>query len=388
MERNLRINVKYTLKDIKDFCFAKTLSKPFNKVFLILKGLVFILYIISIPVIILLPIQDKFFMLFMLFVSAIPIIIMIGAAVLPFILFYFSQTNNYKKSKLMEKFQCFELNDEAITIFSSDSSFTVKWNDIYQIQELKPCFLIFTSPGKSFLLPRRCFSDEGQLNEFVGLFTTKLQKSKLKFKRYKLGKISPDAGEIEIKKPSQEPIQQADQEKDTQLFNLSFSLFKKDIIEANFILYYTKPVGIIITVIGAAFILSFLASLLTHKNSSIMSLVFGIMFTLFVPIMMYTNTSKRFENDAALKKPYNYKFFKDYFVIDHPSGVVKIRWDELVKVTEIKTAYLLFASTQIAHIIPKSVIISDEEKHRILRELIKDKLTKQKTIRLGSNDIL
>jgi signal transduction histidine kinase len=237
MEKKIKINIKYTVKDIKAYSFARTISKPLNKILLIISSLIAVFYLVLISLVFFISQGDESIILFTLFLSFFIIFFMnLLVAIIPFVIFYISTLNNYRKSKLMEKLQCLEINYEEMSMHSLSGNFSIKWNDIYRVQELKPCFLIFISPYKSILLPRRCFNNEAQLAEFKSILAEKMQKNKLKLKNYKIGKVSPDDDEkIEAIEPLKEFSQQTAKEEETELLNLCFSLSKKDIIQMNYI---------------------------------------------------------------------------------------------------------------------------------------------------------
>jgi hypothetical protein len=138
---------------------------------------------------------------------------------------YLTQRYNFQKSKLLSNPQCFEFQDEGIKITSPIANSTIYRSDIFKIKELKPCFIIFISPLKYTLIPRRCFCAQEELILFRHLITQKMDKKKYKLKKYRLGKAAPD-NEQSI--PFQPPNSSTVEPEGSPLLKVNIHLTKKE----------------------------------------------------------------------------------------------------------------------------------------------------------------
>ncbi|MFZ5987947.1 MAG: YcxB family protein [Bacillota bacterium] len=374
MGEDNKILIKYTLKDIRAMSFARSYSGIFNKILLFWLGFLILVCIAFVPIIVVASAEDPEF-LFILPLLALAILFFSGIFLLPGTMAYLIQRNNYKKSKLLGELQCYEFNEEAVRISSSSGSFSLIWNDIFKVQELKPGFLIYSSPVKVFIIPRRCFTSQEQLDKFRSVLSSRVDKKKLKLKRYHIGKNSPDFGEVLYTDPVEKTCEHHE---DDLLLELNFSLIRKDILSTNFKLYYTSPGGLIITGIGVLSLYGYVRCLLTLGYNLFPILPLGVLFTFFVPFLIYINSSKQFKEDTALQKSFTYKFYNDEYIVEHPSGINRIRWSDLVKAKETKTAFLLYISTQMIHVIPKRVFEQNKEGLNTLGKVIRDRVQNRK----------
>jgi hypothetical protein len=370
MDELLKINFKYTIEDIKSYFFSKMFSRLSIKLSMII--FVFIFLLIFFATVIEInnnkAFQPTFFM-----ETLIGIIIFSCVWIIIYMFFRSALIKNFHQSNTQKHIQSYIFMNEKITITSETGNFSIMWEEVYKIQELKPCFLIFTSPVKYFIIPRRCFIDSKQLALFYEIISSKLKKKKLKLKHYKLGKVSPDL--IEGSVPS--AVQQTNIiSKDKQLFELHFSLTSKDVISMNIMQYYTKPAGILITILGTVAIIYSLIIDNFKEPLKLMILIFGISIVFISPIKLILTFYKNYNKDAQLKKPYNFRFYKNSYVIEHESGINRVSWSDLVKIDELKSAFLLYTTKQIAHIIPKRAFAQEDNKEKLFRELIGDKLKK------------
>lgn len=371
MQEILSINVKYTLKDLKAFSFAKARSgfRMVGFIFCIILTIFFaygiVLAVLTIPSVV---------VIFMSLTSmVVPALLIWGFYLLPAFLTYSQLRTSFIKSRLLGLLQCYRFFDDRLEICSENGNFSLLWNDIYKVQELKPCFIIQSSPGKMSLIPRRCFESQEQLDLFIDIMKSRMENNKIKLKGYRLKNSNPDYGEIKyyenIDKAAGLEIEQGE-----PILEVQFSLLKNDYLDFNFRLYYTKPTGLILTAIGILLLAATIRNFILSIGNPILSLVLGIVFTFALPLKLYYSSVKCYERDAALQKPYIIRFYSEYFVVEHPSGTNKIKFCDLVKVTEFKSAILLFVTTQIAHIVPKRVFEGREDKLIAIRDLLRQRV--------------
>ncbi len=365
MDNQKKIIVNYTFKDLKAFVFSKTYRGILGKFNYIFFGIIFPLLCIAILLASMLLTRESN-SLFML-PSIITFIFFSAFIHLPFYLQYYTLKNSMKKNKFLKDPVCYEFDEDKLSISSPNGNNSVLWKDIYKVLELKPCFVIYTSPVKHIIIPRRCFTGSEQLKMFFDTLTNNINKKKLKLKHYPLGKVS----QAEPEYLSFEAINDASNSlEETPLLQLKLSLTKEEVIAVNFKLYYTSPSGIIMTAMGIMLIISYIATLLSNGSSPFIRLLIGFFLAILIPIMTYFRIGKSFEKDASLQREYTYSFYKDYYIIQSVSTEHKIFWSDLVKAKELKTAFLLFETKYIAHILPKRVFNENEVKMNILRDLI------------------
>ena len=86
---------------------------------------------------------------------------------------------------------------------------------------------------------------------------------------------------------------------------------------------------------------------------------------------MFVGGNRHYLRNSALQKPRILKFHNDHFVVVHPAGTSKIRYSDLVKIREAKTAVLLYVTDRLMHIIPKRVFEGREDELEALRDLLR-----------------
>lgn len=371
---SIDINIKYTERDLRDFCFAKTYSR-FGIIYIILYAVLLVPIIISMPLLLIFSFNTLKEYIPILILSFFPVIFLFLLSLGPFLSLYTRHKTNFQKSKLLHNLNCVEVSNDRFTVRSLESSFSLPWEEIYKIEELKPCFLIYYSPLKINIIPRRCFVSQEQLDEFRNILRNNVPKKKMKLKSYKLKKSLPDFGEVvtfdEITRTQEN--EWADESEKPEI-TLEYSLLKKDLLKINFKIYYTKPAGIILTLLGV-FLLCRSLSVISDIGlyPVIFTLVLGMMFTIFAPIMLFVNTGRGFDKDPALQKPFILKIYNNYYTLEHPSGTSRIEWSKLVRVVELNSAFVFYISTQLYHMIPKSAIINNQESLLKLRNILNEK---------------
>jgi hypothetical protein len=197
-------------------------------------------------------------------------------------------------------------------------------------------------------------------------------KRKIKLKGYKLKNSSPDHGEIKTSECTNQTAE-IKNEQGEPILEVQCSILRDEYVGLNFRLYYTKPAGLLVTAIGVLFIYSSIRTLSFNPMSSFVALALGVTFIFFIPLKLYFSIIKRYENDAAIRKPYIIEFYDEYFVVGHPDGANKILYSDLVRVIEKKTAIMLFVTINTAHIVPKRAFEGRKDELKALRDLLRQK---------------
>lgn len=377
MQESSKVNVQLTSKDIKDFSISKSFQNKFSKTKFFFIGFITIMFIFLIFLSISVqPIDGVTIKLIFILIAA--YLFFISIIFSPVIINYLSNIYNYKKSVLLQNLHCYNIVDNGIFFSSSREKYTFTWSEIRKIQELNPCFLIVDTSGKYYIIPKRCFDNAAHLNNFISIIFSKLERNKFKLTGSKFDKFSPESGNLVVLQENQVSMPEDTSEPFSET---KFMLNKKELIKVNYKIYYANPLGIIVSILGMLFLTSFMRMILQgsiYLPSLLFALSLGTLFTIFIPVSIYINTSNRFKKSDMLKSPYIYKFYSDYFTINHPSGCGQVRWSDLVKAVEQKSSILFYVTTQTAHIIPKSVFQDNEEQLKLLRKVVSEKSPKVK----------
>ncbi|NLL06875.1 MAG: YcxB family protein [Clostridiaceae bacterium] len=370
MKDTVKINIKYRLKDIKEYSFAKTYSGIGGKLLLLTGVLWLIFMIISLPGIVFLCILDIYSLLNILPTYLLIILIVCAIEFLPLLVDYLVSRNSFMKSKLLQSINCLEFSRDNYKIYSAEGISSLLWEEVYKIRETRRFFLLYLSPLKVTVIPKRCFQSQEEIEDLRIIFKDCLPKKKLKLKNYKFKNFSPDYGEVEFKNESHivEENNKGNFGEEPELI-FEFTLEKRELLVAYFTLLYTKPMGIITTLIGLFFIIINVINFEIDSPRLIFMLI-GIVLVFLMPIMLFVMANKGYNNDPLIQKPIKYIIYKDYYSIDHPSGMSHMEFAKLVKIDETKSVILLYVTTQLFHVIPKRVFEGKEDDLLKLKEIL------------------
>lgn len=377
MQEGSKVSVKLTSRDIKDFNISKSLQGGFSMARLFIAAFFTVMSIFLIVLLLIVPPFDDLSINILLIIVAVYLFFM---AILfsPILISYLANVNVYKKSPILHHLHLYTLTDEGITVSSSYGTYNLKWREINKIQGFKPCFAIFEALGKYYVIPKRCFDNDKHLNNFINIMFSKIDRSKLRFNNSKFNNFSPELEKV----PAIDQNTVSEELNESEPFSEIKVLYnKKDLLRINYKIYYTRPPGIIITVIGLLFLLSFTRMLINGYidfSVLIITLFIGLSFSSLIPFSLFINTSRQFKKSDLLKNPYIYKFYSDCFTVSHPSGSNRIPWGGLVKAIEQKSSILLYQTTQLAHIIPKSAFQDNVEQLNLLKKIISEKSPRAK----------
>lgn len=377
MNDNLKVNVILTSKDIKNFTSDKHLKKLFTK-------LIFSLVIIIAMIIPLLPLieaslkQNDGQAVFLRISLSIIIIFVLAVNCLPILINYLFQKSKLKSNNQLNTLCCYEFIEEGMKILFSSGSLSISWAEINKIEESKHCFTIHTSPNKTFILPKRCFNNIEQLDIFKNLIADKIDNRNLKLKKYKVQNFSPDYVDT---KAFESNVEENKSDTLPSLFEFRGILTKSELIKTNLRLYYTNPAGTIMTALGLFFIYSGAKSFinssdysLTYSSSiNLFPFIFGFIFTIMMPFNIYRNTSKQFKKNSDVNNINIYRFYSDYFTVNHPKLNLRIAWNELSKIVNTKSSYIFFTTNKTLCVIPKRLFEDKQSELQILKDIISEK---------------
>ncbi|MDF2438841.1 MAG: hypothetical protein K0Q95_3217 [Bacteroidota bacterium] len=146
--QELRFKIKLNFKDYLNFQFAgiKQRFLPIT-VFLI-----FIIVIAVVPVLISDVRYDYTSLLMIgLYITVIPAIVLVST--------YYNARNVFQNDKILQKEQEFIFSSNGIQIQDASSDVMILWNEVYKTQDTRNNVLIYTSPSKSIILPKRYLNE-------------------------------------------------------------------------------------------------------------------------------------------------------------------------------------------------------------------------------------
>lgn len=90
----------------------------------------------------------------------------------------------------------YEFTADGFSVISTKEHTNISWDKVSKILELKPGFLIQFTRAYYYIIPKRCFKDSEELNEFLDFIYLVLDRKKLKLEKYKFDEFFTDYGEI------------------------------------------------------------------------------------------------------------------------------------------------------------------------------------------------
>jgi hypothetical protein len=307
--QGFKMYIKYTMKDIRACIFARVFSGVLMKTRFFL-----VLFLALVALFTILGTADLFSgeNRILLPIMLASVFFLVAITFLPGILLYLTYMISSKENRLINILQCFDILDDRITITSKSGCFTLLWSDVHKISELKPCFIIYSSSSKAFLIPRRCFENQEQLGLFINILKDHVDIKKLKLKGYRLKKSMPDsekpfdaelvgesepAGQFDL---VDQNWKEADSSGDNPILELQFSLTERDLLSFNFRVYYTSPTGLIFTGIGALFLFGYIRNLVEYGYNPIGGLLIGLSFVFISPLSILLRIHRQFKSHLPI----------------------------------------------------------------------------------------
>jgi len=153
-----------------------------------------------------------------------------------------------------------------------------------------------------------------------------------------------------------------------------------DNIRMAFNIYYSRPAAIIIVVLGSLFLVTLLACLVQGIEFNGMSyfylFLFGIVFLLTTPLILYFNTKKQYESNKSLQQVITYEFTEEKILLTSASISSDFPWENVYMVRETKSLFLIYQSRAVANLLPKRFFSAEEIIE--FRDLAKRKVSKTK----------
>ncbi|WP_394925798.1 YcxB family protein [uncultured Robinsoniella sp.] len=127
----------------------------------------------------------------------------------------------------------------------------------------------------------------------------------------------------------------------------------------NFLLSHTYKSfsGVFGVLFGAAALAVFAMTFEKVESwQSILYLVFGIWFILYLPITLYLKSVKQVKLNPVFKKPITYILNDEGIQTIQDDQNAELKWEDLVKVTETKLSLLVYTGKRYSFVFPKESI--------------------------------
>ena len=104
-------------------------------------------------------------------------------------------------------------------------------------------------------------------------------------------------------------------------------------------------------------------------------MIFGIVFLVFMPVIIYLNAKSNFSTNGKLKETIVYEFTNEKMKITGETFSSEMDWSKIYKVLELKNWILIYQSKLIANAIPKE---SFDDNLESFKEIVRNKNIKVK----------
>jgi hypothetical protein len=86
---------------------------------------------------------------------------------------------------------------------------------------------------------------------------------------------------------------------------------------------------------------------------SILYLVFGVWFLLYLPVSLYTKAMKQVKLNPTFQKPITYVINEEGITTQQGEQHVTIPWEDMMKVSETKISLLMYTGKRYSFVLPK-----------------------------------
>ena len=147
---------------------------------------------------------------------------------------------------------------------------------------------------------------------------------------------------------------------------------KQDFINANFIVFYSKPVIKIFTVFVSLALIATIIAFIGAAKISLSQIIIPVVALGILPLLIYSRSSRGFTSNN-LNGAIEYNFDQEAFNIKGESFNVQLNWNNIYKVTKTKNWLLIWQNKNIATPILKRDI-QDVEINELKEILAKNKV--------------
>lgn len=139
---------------------------------------------------------------------------------------------------------------------------------------------------------------------------------------------------------------------------------------------YSKPSGPLSHVLGAVILaLYFLTKGETDPTKSMIYIVFGVWFLVYLPVSLYSKAMKQVKLNPVYKTPLTYTVDEEGITTSQGQQRSAVTWDKLVKVKETRLSLLLYTGKSYCFVFPKEAM---GEQCAAVKTLIQEKIDPRK----------
>ncbi|MGD0565863.1 MAG: YcxB family protein [Candidatus Goldiibacteriota bacterium] len=171
---NTSVKIKLTEEDFRNWHLTRVFSTRFKIINVIIILLMAATLIISLM-------SGKSFWSFIK--SFLPVIVFYGIyLILMPVLVYFNVKKIFESDRIIQEEQVYEFNGEGFTVTTSYGKSFTGWDKIFSASADKNNISFFTSRIRAFLLPKKYFTSEAQIEALLAAMREKIEKKKLKIR--------------------------------------------------------------------------------------------------------------------------------------------------------------------------------------------------------------
>lgn len=341
------IDAEIDRKDIRPLCSVQLRYFFGNVSLLIVSGffMVFVLYMTGFR-----------FTMDTLHVLPLPLIVLLCIFLIFFTAILRGSRQSYKRSKMYLTRTHFIFSNENILVTSKYGSSTVVWNEIDSVREAKYAFIISRKGKDEYVITRRSFSNQVQIDDFFLLLESHIDAGKLMLKHYaltfdpqdtqnslnpqniqELARENPAPYEVLFEKKSGTPSSPVE---------VRVSLSQKESLFFELGRYYKQVSGIIVNIIGFILLGIFIYDRIMDFDSlhlDIVILAIGCFLTFGIPVSLWLKVRRNYKKSTVPGRQQIFRFDEDYLCVESDNDTKKYRWNELTQFTKQKHGFIFKA---------------------------------------------
>ena len=334
MHPEVIIDAEIEKKDIRPLCAAQLRNFFGNMPLLLASGffLIFVLYMTGFR-----------FTMDTLHVIPLPLIVLLCIFLIFFTAILRGSRQSYKRSKMYLTRTHFIFSDENILVTSRYGSSTVLWNEIDSIREGKYAFILSRKDKDEYVITRKSFSGQIQIDDFILLLESRVDTGKLMLKHYAITLHTQDAQEntapheiLFKKRAGTAPA----------AVEVIVSLSQKESLFFELGRYYKQVQGIIVNIIGFILLGIFIYDRMMDFDSlhlDIVILIIGCFLTFGIPVSLCLKSRRNYKKSTVSGRQQIFRFDDDYLCVESDNDTKKYRWNELTQFTKQKNGFIFKA---------------------------------------------
>lgn len=139
------------------------------------------------------------------------------------------------------------------------------------------------------------------------------------------------------------------------------TLTRRDFIEVNFILLYSKiGIKIFTGITALLLLLSFITAASLPNGQAFLIIFLSFLMLVFLPLVTYFSAIRNFTTRDRIGETMEYHFGDEYFVVKGESFNSQLTWEKIFKVTQTKNWILIWHNRQYAHPIKKGNVSTEQ----------------------------